>query len=64
MSYLVDEYIEGVLEKNAALRRENKDLRARLKAARELVPVMVGTADDYEAFQRATDLRCKNWRKP
>lgn len=52
------------------LRAENAELKARLKAARRVLSVVAEYCDDTgsgpsrSAFEAATDLRVKNWRKP
>ena len=52
-----------LVEENARLRAEVKDLKARLKAARAAW-FDPGDALADERIVMATDLRQKNWRKP
>jgi hypothetical protein len=56
--------VRHILDNDDALRAEVKDLKARLKAAKQGVNPGGTTIAVWEKAQRACDLRNKNWRKP
>lgn len=69
-SKLRREHVHDLFDSEKKLRAENRDLKARLKAANELWDrslLVQGTGNDPDAVERladALDLKNKHWRNP